>query len=133
MDDIEENAAIVNALQRHSDVVVQKSLAEGFGLTVTEAMWKGTPVVASGVGGIRDQIEHLVSGLLLDEPSDIETFGDHVSLLLREPVIADSIGVNGRNSVLERFLLARHLLQDVDLFDELLERDDAVQRVHASI
>ncbi|MGK2878866.1 MAG: glycosyltransferase [Solirubrobacterales bacterium] len=133
MDDIEENAAIVNALQRRSDVVVQKSLAEGFGLTVTEAMWKGTPVVASGVGGIRDQIEHLVSGLLLEEPSDIATFGEHVSLLLREPVVADSIGVNGRKSVLEKFLIARHLLQDVDLFDELLERDAGVQQVHAGI
>ncbi len=56
-DDVQENAAMVNALQRHSAVIVQKSLNEGFGLTVTEAMWKGRPVVASAVGGIRDQIE----------------------------------------------------------------------------
>ncbi|MBJ7458058.1 MAG: glycosyltransferase [Thermoleophilaceae bacterium] len=133
MDDIEENAAIVNALQRHSDVVVQKSLAEGFGLTVTEAMWKGTPVVASGVGGIRDQIEHLVTGLLLEEPSDIETFGEHVSLLLREPVIADGIGASGRNSVLEKFLISRHLLQDVELYDELLVGDIAGAQVRAGI
>lgn len=133
MDDIEENAAIVNALQRRSNVVVQKSLAEGFGLTVTEAMWKGTPVVASGVGGIRDQIEHLVSGLLLEEPSDLATFGEHISLLLREPAIAGSIGVNGRNSVLENFLLARHLLQDVELFDELLAGDAAGVQVRAGI
>lgn len=133
MDDIEENAAIVNALQRYSDVVVQKSLAEGFGLTVTEAMWKGTPVVASGVGGIRDQIEHQVSGLLLDEPSDIETFGEHVSLLLREPTIAGEIGANGRNRVLEKFLMARHLLQDFELFDELLAGEAAVKRIRAGI
>ena len=56
MADVEENAAIVNALQRHADVVVQKSLAEGFGLTVAEAMWKARPVVASRIGGIQDQI-----------------------------------------------------------------------------
>ncbi len=56
MDDVDENAIIVNALQRHAAVVVQKSLAEGFGLTVTEAMWKGRPVVASRLGGIQDQI-----------------------------------------------------------------------------
>ena len=57
MDDADENAVIVNALQRRADVVAQKSLAEGFGLTVAEAMWKGRPVVASRVGGIQDQIE----------------------------------------------------------------------------
>ena len=56
MNDVEENAAIVNALQRHATVVVQKSIQEGFGLTVTEAMWKARPVVASAVGGIQDQI-----------------------------------------------------------------------------
>jgi trehalose synthase len=64
MDDIEENAAIVNALQRHSSVVVLKSLAEGFGLTVAEAMWKKRAVVASGIGGIRDQIEEGRSGVI---------------------------------------------------------------------
>ena len=62
MDDADENAVIVNALQRRADVVVQKSLAEGFGLTVSEAMWKARPVVASDVGGIRDQIEDGVTG-----------------------------------------------------------------------
>src|SRR5687767_12125157 len=64
MEDFEENAVIVNALQRGAAVVVQKSLAEGFGLTVAEAMWKRGPVVASRIGGIQDQIEHGVSGLL---------------------------------------------------------------------
>ena len=65
MSDIEENAIIVNALQRHAAVVSQKSLAEGFGLTVTEAMFKGTPVVASAIGGIVDQIVDGESGLLV--------------------------------------------------------------------
>ena len=68
MDDIEENAAIVNAIQRRSDVVVQKSLAEGFGLTVAEAMWKARPVVASRLGGIQDQIVDGETGILLDDP-----------------------------------------------------------------
>ena len=63
MEDADENAVIVNALQRRADVVVQKSIAEGFGLTVAEAMWKGRPVVASRVGGIQDQIEDGVTGL----------------------------------------------------------------------
>ena len=66
MDDADENAVMVNALQRRADVVVQKSLAEGFGLTVAEAMWKGRPVVASRVGGIQDQIEDGETGVLVD-------------------------------------------------------------------
>ena len=66
MDDADENAVIVNALQRRADVVVQKSLAEGFGLTVAEAMWKGRPVVATRVGGIQDQIEDGTTGCLVD-------------------------------------------------------------------
>ena len=57
---------MVNAIQRRSDVILQKSLAEGFGLTVAEAMWKSKPVVASAVGGIQDQIEDGVSGVLVD-------------------------------------------------------------------
>ena len=72
MDDGDENAIIVNALQRHAAVVVQKSLVEGFGLTVTEAMWKGRPVVASKVGGIQDQITDGRDGLLVEDPYDIE-------------------------------------------------------------
>ena len=74
MADPVENAAIVNALQRHAAVVVQKSLAEGFGLTVTEAMWKGRPVVASAVGGIGDQIEDGRDGILLSDPRDLDAF-----------------------------------------------------------
>src|SRR5205085_1282035 len=71
MGDVEENAAIVNALQRHADVVVQKSLAEGFGLTVAEAMWKQRPVVASQIGGIQDQIVDGESGMLIADPRDL--------------------------------------------------------------
>ena len=85
MDDIEENAAIVNAIQRHCDVVVQKSLAEGFGLTVAEAMWKERPVVASRVGGIQDQIVDRVSGVLVSDPRDLREFGSAVAGLLTDP------------------------------------------------
>jgi trehalose synthase len=70
MEDLDENAVMVNALQRHARVVVQKSIAEGFGLTVTEAMWKSRPVVASSVGGIGEQIVDGKSGILLDDPRD---------------------------------------------------------------
>ena len=80
MADPDENAAIVNAIQRHASVVVQKSLAEGFGLTVSEAMWKRRPVVASAVGGIVDQIEAGVHGLLVDDPDDLSAFGRFKSL-----------------------------------------------------
>ena len=84
MDDAEENAVIVNALQRRADVVAQKSLAEGFGLTVAEAMWKGRPVVATRVGGIQDQIEDGRTGYLV-EPRDLRAFGEQVSALLLDP------------------------------------------------
>ena len=82
MADIEENAAIVNALQRHATVVVQKSLQEGFGLTVAEAMWKSRPVVASAVGGIQDQVVDGETGVLLEDPRDLRTFGEVVRELL---------------------------------------------------
>ena len=66
--DVDENAAIVNALQRHATIVAQKSIEEGFGLTVTEAMWKNRPMIASAVGGIREQVSDQVTGVLLGDP-----------------------------------------------------------------
>ena len=119
MNDLEENAAIVNALQRRSDVVVQKSLAEGFGLTVAEAMWKGRPVVASAIGGIQDQIVDGESGLLVD-PQDLERFADAVAGLLEDPARAEWMGHNARERVRGAFLGPRHLEQYVDLFDGLV-------------
>jgi trehalose synthase len=119
MEDGEENAAIVNALQRRADVVVQKSLAEGFGLTVAEAMWKARPVVASRIGGIQDQIEHGVSGLLVDDPTDLEAYGDAVASLLEDPRRAAEIGEAAKERVRENFLGARHLAQYLDLIKAL--------------
>ena len=108
MADIEENAAIVNALQRHATVVVQKSIAEGFGLTVAEAMWKARPVVASAVGGIQDQIEDGVTGLLLEDPADLEGFGKLVTRLLEDPAFATELGSHAREEVRAHFLANRH-------------------------
>ncbi len=120
MDNLEENAAIVNALQRQATVVVQKSLKEGFGLTVTEAMWKARPVIASATGGIRDQIVDGETGLLLPDPLDLDAFGALVVGLLGEPERARRIGDAARESVRGSFLENRHTLQYVDLLGRLL-------------
>ncbi len=121
LDDIEENAAIVNAVQRRSQVVVQKSIAEGFGLTVSEAMWKGTPVVASRVGGIQDQIVEGESGLML-EPRDLPGFGAAISALLDDRARAERLGVAGRERVAEKFLVTGRLLTYFGVFLGLLSR-----------
>jgi trehalose synthase len=109
MDDVEENAAIVNALQRHATVVVQKSLAEGFGLTVAEAMWKQRPVVASRIGGIRDQIEDGRSGHLLPDPRDLGQAGAAIAELLADGDQARAMGIAAHLRVREQFLGPSHL------------------------
>jgi trehalose synthase len=118
MDDVDENAIIVNALQRHAYLVVQKSLVEGFGLTVTEAMWKARPVVASRVGGIQDQIVHDRDGLLID-PYDLEGLAAAMNRLLEDRRLADRLGHAARARVRSEFLADRHLAQYVDLFSRL--------------
>jgi trehalose synthase len=109
MDDADENALVINALQRHAAIVTQKSLAEGFGLTVAEAMFKGRPVVASAVGGIADQIVHGESGLLVDDPADLAGFGAAICSLLDDPAGAARIGRAARERVIAEFLADRHL------------------------
>ncbi len=121
MDDREENAAIVNALQRHATVVLQKSLAEGFGLTVAEAMWKARPVVASRIGGIQDQIVDGETGLLVD-PTDGRAVGHAVTELLQDHPRAEHMGQRARNRVRAEFLGPRHLLQYLELLDGLQAR-----------
>ena len=123
MNDVEENAAIVNAIQRHAAVVVQKSLAEGFGLTVAEAMWKARPVIGSGVGGIRDQIVDGETGVLLEDPADLGAFGAALRRLLEEPETATAMGEAGRRRAIDLFLGSRHLMQYVDIFAELIQRE----------
>jgi trehalose synthase len=121
MDDVDENAHLVNALQHYATVVVQKSLVEGFGLTVTEPMWKGKPVVASKVGGIQDQIVDGVSGLLLADAEDLDGFADLLAKVLADEELAHELGVQARERVREMFLGDRHLVQYVQLFAELLD------------
>jgi trehalose synthase len=118
-DDVEENAAIVNALQRHASVVVQKSLREGFGLTVTEAMWKGRPVIGSAIGGIQDQIVDGVSGVLLKDPLDLESFASQLRELLGDAALRAKIGGAARERVREEFLGMSHLIKYARLFEQL--------------
>src|SRR5450631_1078103 len=120
MDDVQENAAIVNALQRRADVVVQKSLAEGFGLTVAEAMWKARPVVASRIGGIQDQIVDGETGILLDDPLDLAAYGAAVRSLLDDPARAGAMGREAKKRVLQGFLGTRTLIQSIELYERYI-------------
>jgi trehalose synthase len=125
MTDADENAAMVNALQRSAAVVVQKSIAEGFGLTVSEAMWKARPVVASRVGGIQDQVVDGESGLLVD-PTDLESFGAALTELLLDPALAERMGKAAMERVRMDFLGARHLRQYVELFERVIAATEPV-------
>jgi trehalose synthase len=120
MDDVEENAAMVNAIQRRSNVIVQKSIAEGFGLTVAEGMWKARPLVASRVGGIQDQIEDGVSGVLIDDPSDLEAVARAVDGFITDPARAKKVGNAARQRVLDEYLGTRSLTQYMSLLQGLL-------------
>jgi len=113
-DDVDENAVMVNALQRRADVVVQKSLAEGFGLTVTEAMWKRRPLVAGAVGGVLEQIDDGVQGLLVD-PIDLGAFGAAVRDLLADPARAAALGEAAHERVRERFLPPHYLAANLEV------------------
>jgi trehalose synthase len=119
MEDPLENARLVNALQRHAAVVTQKSVREGFGLTVAEAMWKERPVVATRVGGIQDQILHGESGLLVDDPHDLGGFADAVTTLLQDSKLAVAMGGAARERVCERFLPAHHFAAEASLFERI--------------
>jgi trehalose synthase len=119
MEDLEENGAMVNAIQRRADVIVQKSLVEGFGLTVAEAMWKARPVLASRVGGIQDQIRHGPSGLLLEDPSDLVGFGRGIQALLTDRDRAQRLGEAAHRRVGSDYLAPRRLIQDLDLIDRV--------------
>ncbi|MGZ8753294.1 MAG: glycosyltransferase, partial [Acidimicrobiia bacterium] len=124
MADADEAAVIVNALQRHATVVVQKSLAEGFGLTVAEAMWKHRPVIASAVGGITDQIVDGETGCLLRDPGDLDAFAVAVRRLLADPAEQERIGRRAHTRVLEKFLPDRHLAQWTEVIGMLLAAPD---------
>ncbi|MBP7215894.1 MAG: glycosyltransferase [Candidatus Omnitrophica bacterium] len=118
-----QNDIEVNALQQASTVIVQKSLKEGFGLTVSEALWKAKPVVASHVGGIPLQIKHKYSGLLCHS---IDGAAFALKQLLSSPRYAQKLGENGREHVRNNFLLTRHLRDYMLLFLSLFHNEDIV-------
>jgi len=120
MHDPDENATMVNAIQRRADVVVQKSLAEGFGLTVAEAMWKQRPVVASRVGGIQDQVVDGRTGFLIDDPHDVAACAKAIERILADPQLAREMGEAGRQRVIDNYLAVHRLREYVDLLAALI-------------
>jgi trehalose synthase len=113
----------VNALQRISTVILQKSIREGFGLTVTEALWKSKPVIASSVGGIPLQIRHKHSGILTYSiPGTVH----YLKELLNEPDYAMKLGQNGREHVRNNFLITRHIKDYLVLFLSMYHKEDMV-------
>ena len=118
LDDIDENAAMVNALQRHATVIAQKSLAEGFGLTVSEGMWKSRPVIGSAVGGIVAQIAG-GTGILLPDPRDLAAFGQAARFLLTDQAEAARLGRAAHAHILENYLGDTHLIRYAALLGTL--------------
>jgi trehalose synthase len=113
----------INALQRSSSVILQKSLKEGFGLTVAEALWKAKPVIASAVGGIPLQIAHKYSGILT---YSVEGTAFYLKQLLNEPDYAQKLGANGREHIRNNFLITRHIRDYLLLFLSMYHSDDVV-------
>jgi trehalose synthase len=120
MQDSDENAIIVNALQRHATVIVQKSLVEGFGLTVTEALWKRRPVIASAVGGILEQIRDGLDGLLVHDPTDLHEFSRLLAMVLDDPALSQRLGEAGYNRVRTQFLSVTALESWSALIEQVL-------------
>lgn len=114
---------LINALQRGSTVILQKSIKEGFGLTVSESLWKAKPVVASNIGGIPLQITHKYSGLLCHS---VEGAAFAIKQLLNSPKYAQKLGENGREHVRNNFLLTRHLRDYMLLFLSLGHKEDII-------
>jgi trehalose synthase len=109
-----QDTALVNALQRKAAVVLQKSIREGFGLTVAEAMWKGTSVIGGNVGGIRYQIDDGKNGFLV---SSIEEVAKRIVQVLKNKKLRKRLGKNAKEKVRRHFLLTRYLEQYLDLFN----------------
>jgi trehalose synthase len=109
-----QDTALVNALQRKAAVVLQKSIREGFGLTVAEAMWKGTPVIGGNVGGIRYQIDDGKNGFLV---SSIEEAAKRIVQMVKNKKLRKRLGKNAKEKVRRHFLLTRYLEQYLDLFN----------------
>jgi len=111
-----QDGALVNALQRRATVVLQKSIREGFGLTVAEAMWKGTPVIGGNVGGIRHQIKDGDNGFLV---CSIEEAAERIIQLVKDRQLREEMGRNARETVRHQFLMTRYLEQYLDLLSSV--------------
>jgi trehalose synthase len=109
-----QDGALVNALQRQAACVLQKSIREGFGLTVAEAMWKGTPVIGGNTGGIRYQIKDGVNGFLV---SSVEQAAERIVQLVKDKELREQLGQKARETVRQKFLLTRYLEQYLDLLN----------------
>ena len=118
--DVDDNDLVVNALQTRSSVIIQKSLKEGFGLTIAEALYKGTPVVASNIGGIPLQLENGVSGFLHD-PKDIKGFSNSVIKILQDEKLRKQLGKNGKKHIKDNFLITRIILDWLNIFEKYLK------------
>jgi trehalose synthase len=119
----------VNAFQSHADVVLQKSTREGFGLTVSEALWKGRPFIGGAVGGIPLQVENGISGYLV---SDVETCAERSLDILRDPALGKALGRRGKEHVRKHFLTPRYLRDYLRIFGELLEAAPAAAPAEAA-
>jgi len=115
------NEILVNSIQRFSSVIIQKSIKEGFCLSVTEALWKGTPVVASNAGGIPSQIEDGKNGFLL-EPKDNEGFAERIAHLLKNPDEAKNMGLKGHETVRQKFLITRLLSDYLYMLNSIISK-----------
>lgn len=113
------NDLLVNAIQRFSTVIIQKSIKEGFALTVTEALWKGKPVVAGNVGGIPAQIDDGKTGFLVD-PHNYKICADRIVKFLKDPKLARDMGQKAKESIREKFLTTRLLTDYLDIIADVL-------------
>ncbi len=109
-----DDSLLVNALQRKAAVVIQKSIREGFGLTVTEAMWKGTAVIGGNVGGIRYQIQDGTNGFLV---SSVNECAERIVTLLKDPALRERLGVEAKETVRRKFLMTRLVEQYINLLN----------------
>jgi len=115
------NDILVNSIQRFSNVIIQKSIKEGFCLSVTEALWKGKPVIASNVGGLPSQIEDGKSGFLL-EPNDTEGFAERIVYILKNPKEGKNLGNKAKETVRQKFLVTRLLSDHLDMLNSIINQ-----------
>lgn len=118
LDNPKENALIVNALQRASSIIVQNSIQEGFGLTATEGMWKRKPLLVSAAAGLKFQVEHQKTGIINDDPTDIERLSKALAYMLNHPKERDKWGFNGQTRVIQNFTLFSQLISWLNVFEK---------------